>query len=177
MSTQQCGMELHEGYEPGFIGRIAELHGRYYARVWGAGAPFEALVSRDLCAFLEGYDPERDLALSAHLDGRMVGGIAIVGSPYPAGAAQLRFFIVDPAHHGRGVGKALIYAALDWCCERGLEQLFLWTVDNLPQSRGLYEKVGFRVVECCPDDRYTVHRDNLKLELCLDEYRRRLSSL
>jgi hypothetical protein len=32
----------------------------------------------------------------------------------------------------------------------------------------LYEKAGFRVTERCPDDLYTVHRDNLKMGLALE---------
>ena len=158
-------IEIHRGYEPGLIGRVGELHGRYYADAWGAGAPFEIMMLREFCEFIEHYDPEKDLVLSAHVRGAMIGAISILGRNASLSGVQLRFFIVDPAYHGRGAGKALIHAALDWCRERGFRNVFLWTVDHLPQSRGLYEKVGFRVTERCPDDRYTVHRQNLKMEL------------
>ena len=105
--------------------------------------------------------------LSAHIDGVLVGSISILGqNPDPDGV-QLRFFLVDPLYHGCGVGKALLSQALSWCRERGFSHIFLWTVDNLPQSRGLYEKFGFRVVERCPDDRYTLLHDNLKMALAL----------
>lgn len=165
----QTAIEIHRGYEPGLIGRVGELHGRYYAEAWGSGAPFEILITREFCDFIERYDQDRDLVLSAHVNGLLVGSISIVGqNPGPDGV-QLRFFIVDPASHGLGAGKMLLAAALDWCRERGYRGVFLWTVDNLPQSRGLYEKAGFRVSERCPDDRYTVHRDNLKMELTLRE--------
>ncbi|EFL51621.1 GCN5-related N-acetyltransferase [Solidesulfovibrio fructosivorans JJ]] len=161
------GVSIRSGYEPGIVGRVGELHGRYYATAWGAGAPFEILATRDMCAFIEGYDPERDLMLGAYSEGRMVGSIAILGrKPGPDGV-QLRFFIVDPAWHGHGVGKALLHAALAWCRERGYGKVFLWTVDGLPASRRLYEKAGFRIVAREPDDRYTVLRDNLKMELDL----------
>jgi GNAT superfamily N-acetyltransferase len=164
----QTGIEIHRGYEPGLIGRVGELHGRYYAGAWGAGAPFELLITREFCDFIERYDPEKDLVLSAYIDGVLVGSISMLGqNPGPDGV-QLRFFLVDPAYHGRGAGKALLSAALEWCRERGFRKIFLWTVDNLPQSRGLYEKAGFRVTERCPDDRYTVLRDNLKMEMALE---------
>ncbi|MGE4298693.1 MAG: GNAT family N-acetyltransferase [Desulfovibrionaceae bacterium] len=160
---------MRTGYVPGLIGRVGELHGRYYASIWNSGAPFEILVLRHLCDFMDRYDPAVDLVLSAHDGNVLAGSIAIVGRPDPkeGDGAQLRFFIVDPAFHGRGMGKGLLHAALDWCRERGVAKLFLWTVDNLPESRGLYESVGFRVVERVPDDRYTVIRDNLRLELVL----------
>jgi GNAT superfamily N-acetyltransferase len=75
--------------------------------------------------------------------------------------------LVDPKFHGRGAGKILLHTALDWCRERGFRTIFLWTVDNLPQSRSLYEATGFRVTQRCKDDRYTVLHDNLKMELSL----------
>lgn len=160
-------MEIHQGYEPGLIGRVGELHGRYYAMAWNSGAPFEILIVREFCDFIEGYDPEKDLVLSAHIEGVMAGSISILGrNPGPDGV-QLRFFLVDPPCHGLGIGKALLRQALAWCRERGFLNIFLWTVDNLPQSRGLYQEFGFRVVERCPDDRYTVHHDNLKMSLKL----------
>jgi RimJ/RimL family protein N-acetyltransferase len=163
----QTSIEIHRGYEPGLIGRVGELHGRYYATAWGSGAPLELMMTREFCDFIEHYDPDRDLVLSSHISGVLVGSISILGqNPGPDGV-QLRFFIVDPAHHGRGAGKALLSTALAWCCERGFRKIFLWTVDRLPQSRHLYEKAGFRVTERVPDDRYTVHRDNLKMELTL----------
>jgi GNAT superfamily N-acetyltransferase len=163
-------MEIHTGYEPGLIGRVGELHGRYYATAWGAEAPFEILMTREFCHFIEHYDPARDLLLSAHIDTILVGSISILGQNRRPEGVQLRFFIVDPAYHGRGVGKKLLTTALQWCRERGYLKVFLWTVDNLPQSRGLYEKAGFRVTDRCPDDRYTVFRDNLKMELALSHH-------
>jgi GNAT superfamily N-acetyltransferase len=160
-------MELRSGYEPGLVGRLGELHGRYYAKAWGSGAPFEILITRDICDFIEQYDPEKDLVLSAYIGDVLVGSISAVGRTTEPGAAQLRFFVVDPAFHGRGAGKTLLSSALAWCRERGFRKIFLWTVDHLPQSRTLYEKNGFVVTERIPDDRYTVLRDNLKMELTL----------
>ena len=105
--------------------------------------------------------------LSAHIGGVLVGSISMLGQKQGPDGVQLRFFIVDPAYHGRGAGKALLANALAWCRERGFHKIFLWTVDELPQSRGLYEKAGFRVTQRIPDDRYTVPRVNLKMELTL----------
>lgn len=159
------GVAIRRGYEPGLVGRVGELHGRYYAEAWGSGAPFEILLVRELCAFMETYDAARDLVLTAHIGDALVGSISILGPHRNPDGAQLRFFIVDPAWHGHGAGKALLDAALAWCREQGYAKVFLWTVDGLPASRRLYEKAGFRVTQRCPDDRYTVARDNLRMEL------------
>jgi GNAT superfamily N-acetyltransferase len=161
------GLVLRQGYEPGLLGRVAELHGRYYAGAWGSGVPFESLIAREFGEFLEGYDEGHDLVLSAHRDGRLIGAIAIYGRRQLPEGVQLRFFIVDSACHGCGAGKALLAQSLAWCRERRVGKVFLWTVDGLPASRRLYEKAGFRVTERVPDDRYTVVRDNLRLELDL----------
>jgi GNAT superfamily N-acetyltransferase len=73
------------------------------------------LVTREFCDFIEHHDQEKDLVLSAHIGGMLVGSISILGqNPGPDGV-QLRFFIVDPAYHGRGAGKALLFTALEWC--------------------------------------------------------------
>ncbi len=161
------GLEIRRGYEPGLLGRAAELHGRYYAEIWGSGAPFESLVAREFGEFVEGYDEGDDLLLSARKDGRVIGMIAIYGRRRLPEGAQLRFFIVDPDCHGCGAGKALLAEALSWCRQRGFLKVFLWTVDGLPASRRLYERAGFLVTERVSDDRYTVVRDNLRLELDL----------
>jgi len=158
---------LGRGYEPGLVGRVAELHGRYYAGAWGSGAPFEMQMAREFSDFLEGYDPRHDLVLSAHIGRSLAGSITVYGRRLLPEGAQLRFFIVDPAWHGRGAGKALLAEALAFCRQRRFPRVFLWTVDGLPASRRLYEKAGFRVTERVPDDRYTVLRDNLRMELAL----------
>jgi GNAT superfamily N-acetyltransferase len=157
-------LELRRGYEPGLVGRVGELHGRYYADAWGVAAGFEIMMTRDLCDFIERYDPERDLVLSAHIGGVLIGSIAIVGERPGSDGAQLRFFLVDPKYHGLGAGKALLCAAMEWCQERGFRKVFLWTVDHLPQSRQLYERAGFRVTARIRDDRYTLPLESLKME-------------
>src|SRR5262245_32924322 len=164
----QTRFEIRRGYEPGLIGRVGELHGRYYATVWGVGARFELMMTREFCDFIEQYDPERDIVLSAFIGGVVAGSISILGGKPGADSAQLRFFLVDPKYHGRGAGKALLTAALEWCRERGFSRIFLWTVDNLPQSRQLYENAGFRVTTRCIDDRYSVPLESLKMEYWLN---------
>ena len=163
-----ASVEFRRGYQPGLIGRVGELHGRYYAAAWGVGAAFEIMMTREFCEFIEHYDPDRDIVVSAHLGGVLIGSISIVGERAGTGRAQLRFFLVDPKYQGHGAGKALLNTALEWCRERGFRKVFLWTVDHLPRSRQLYEQAGFRVTSRCTDDRYTAPLESLKMECSLE---------
>jgi GNAT superfamily N-acetyltransferase len=161
-----ASVTLHTGYVPGVIGRIGELHGRYYADAWGSGAPFEIQVLRGLSDFVERYTPERDLLLTAHV-GEVVAGSLVVAGGVEPDAAQLRFVIVDPAYHGRGIGKSMLTEGLAWCRARGYRTVFLWTVEGLPASRAMYDAAGFRVVHRVEDARYSMPLTSLRMELTL----------
>jgi GNAT superfamily N-acetyltransferase len=160
-------IEIRPGYEPGVIGRIGELHGRYYAVAWGSGAAFEMQMLRELCDFVEAYDPRTCLLLTAHDGDVMVGSLAVM-LVSGTRTARLRFVIVDPAWQGHGIGKRLLQAALTWCRDRDLETCFLWTVEGLPASRGMYEAAGFKVVERVDDARYTVPRTSIRMVLAIN---------
>ena len=155
-------MEYIEGYRPGHIGRIVEMHGAYYSVAWGSGLEFEAQQAEELSEFLREYRPGRDLLLTAQAEGQLVGSIAIHELPE---GARLRWFLLDAAYQGRGIGKELIHRALEFCRRAGHARVHLWTVEGLAPSMGLYERAGFRVVERHADARYGVAQVSLRLEL------------
>ena len=76
-------IDLAEGYRPGVIGRIAQMHAVYYAREWGLGAFLEAKIARDCADFIDRYDPDTDLLLLA-LNGEAIAGSIIVDLNDPA---------------------------------------------------------------------------------------------
>jgi GNAT superfamily N-acetyltransferase len=165
-AAASTAIEICTAYSPGSIGRIGELHGRYYADAWGSGAAFEIQMLRELCTFVEQYDPQRDLLLTAHVGDVLIGSTVVIGTP-ATGEARLRFVIVDPAYQGRGAGKAMLAAALRWCRAQQYKTVFLWTVDGLPASRAMYERAGFCIVARMEDARYSVPLTSLKMELSL----------
>lgn len=156
-----------EGYRPGYLGRIVELHGRYYSKEWGSGAQFEGLMAIELSDFCKKYNPERDLLLTVHVDGEFAGSIAIYGSKSSQNEAQLRWFIIDEAYRGRGIGRTMLERALSFCREKGFNKVYLWTADKLPQSRHLYESVGFQIVEQFMDSDYGVPLLKIRMEMSL----------
>jgi GNAT superfamily N-acetyltransferase len=136
---------LHHGNRPGAIGTIAALHGTYYAHTWGLGVFFEAKVARDLAAFVLDADPARDGLWLALVGEQIVGSVAIDGAAANRDGARLRWFIVDPACRGAGLGRRLLAEAMQFCDARGYPRVYLTTFVGLDATRHLYEQVGFRL--------------------------------
>jgi GNAT superfamily N-acetyltransferase len=135
------------GSVPGLLGQAAALHGVYYAEHWDFDLSFEIKVARDLCDFLERFDPARDGFWSAWAGDRLAGCLAVDGLPAAGEGAQLRWFIVDPALHGQGLGQSLLGRAVGFLSERGYPRAFLWTFRGLLAARRLYDAVGFALAE------------------------------
>ncbi len=137
-------MEIHTGYVPGCIGRIAELHAACYHALAGFGVAFEARVARELAQFCERYDATRDALWLLRADGRIEGAIAIDGHGVARGeGAHLRWFILSDGLRGQGQGKALLGRAMAFCDSRGYDQVHLATFEGLDAARHLYESFGF----------------------------------
>jgi len=140
------------GYRPGAIGRIAEMHGRYYAREWGFPPSFEALVARELADFVDGYDEARD-GLWLFDAQRVLGSIALVG-PRGDEPARLRWFVVDDETRGSGAGARLMQAAMDFVRAARYRRVYLTTFEGLHAARRLYERHGFTLTGESPDDHW-----------------------
>ncbi|MFH1983633.1 MAG: GNAT family N-acetyltransferase [Pseudomonadota bacterium] len=138
---------LTAGYSPGAIGRIAELHARYYSRHWQFGLFFEAKVATEMAAFLQRFDPATDGFWTAAIGDTIEGGIAIDGANDARYGAHLRWFIVSDALRQQGAGNLLLISALDFCRQAGHPSIYLWTFEGLAPARHLYEKYGFRLAE------------------------------
>jgi GNAT superfamily N-acetyltransferase len=136
-------IDIHAGYLPGCIGRITELHARFYAGHAGFGLDFEAQVASGLAGFCSRFDPHQD-GLWLALDGDEIqGAIAIDGAKGDTEGAHLRWFIVAAPLRGSGTGGRLLQAALQCCADRGYPRVYLWTFDQLHAARHLYEQHGF----------------------------------
>ena len=138
-------LTIHTGYLPGAIGRVAELHARYYSKLVGFGLPFEAKVARELADFCERYDSQRDALWLVLQDGQVEGSLAIDGAHADQDGAHLRWFITSDTLRGTGVGTTLLTLAMDFCQSRHDGRVYLWTFEGLHAARHLYEKAGFRL--------------------------------
>ena len=82
--------------------------------------------------------------LIADAAGRRVGCVALV--PDGTGAYELSKMAVAPEERGRGTGRRLLVAAIDYAREVGASSLFLGSSTKLEDAVHLYEALGFRHV-------------------------------
>jgi GNAT superfamily N-acetyltransferase len=61
-------------------------------------------------------------------------------------------YVVDPAHQGRGAGRALVEDSLAWARETGFRAMqFNAVVETNERAVGLYESLGFALVGTVPE--------------------------
>ncbi|WP_296229118.1 helix-turn-helix domain-containing GNAT family N-acetyltransferase [Ralstonia sp. UBA689] len=140
-AAAKAGIRIVEGYVPGCIGDIASLHGRFYAQHWGFGVFFERRVATELAAFAESL-PDSNKALWLCVEnGRCLASLAIDGHADNR-LAHLRWFIVDDALRGTGIGRELMSRAMRFVDAR-FDETYLDTFKGLDAARHLYESFGF----------------------------------
>ncbi|MBU1571125.1 MAG: GNAT family N-acetyltransferase [Proteobacteria bacterium] len=140
-------IRILKGHIPGAIGRVTGLHGTYYSRNWDFGLFFEAKVATELSEFLSRFDKTRDGFWVAEDDGKMAGSVSIDGIEGKTKGARLRWFIVDPEFHGRGIGRMLMKEAVEFCKTANHSQIYLTTFAGLDPAKHLYESFGFVLCE------------------------------
>lgn len=139
---QAATLTIDHSLRPGDVGSIVSLHAREYAKIANFGIEFEALVARDIAAFIARADPLSHIWVARTADGNVAGSIAM---DLAAGAsdAHLRWFILSPASRGSGIGLRLIRTALEHADSNGVSATRLWTFAGLDAARSLYERHGF----------------------------------
>ncbi len=135
------GVTLRHELLPGDIGHIVARHGLVYAREYGWDHTFEAYVAQYLGEFAVKASP-RSRIWMVEEHGKMLGTIAI--AEFSEAEAQLRWLFLEPEARGRGLGKALIASAIEFCRMQRYTSVFLWTVSELTTAGALYRTFGFR---------------------------------
>ncbi|MGI8395878.1 bifunctional helix-turn-helix transcriptional regulator/GNAT family N-acetyltransferase [Agrobacterium deltaense] len=152
--TVAPSMEILEGYRPGIIARITQMHALYYARTSGFGQRFESVVAEGLAAFSNRLESPKNAIWVAMRGQEIIGSVAIDGEDLGANIAHLRWFIVDDGVRGSGVGRRLLETALAFVDEKGFAETHLWTFNGLLAARHLYETHGFKCVEEHPGSQW-----------------------
>jgi len=148
LNPVDCGPRLLPCLLPGAMASSAALQTRYYARDHAFGVIFEAGRLADIAGFVARFDAARDGVWVAVDRGEVLGTIVIDGgSTGDPTSAQLRWFIVGDALRGRGMGRRMMQAAMDFASAR-YARVVLGTFSALDAARHLYEEFGFhRVLE------------------------------
>lgn len=148
-ASEQATIPIRHERRPGDLGRVISLHAELYTREYGFSIGFETYAVETVAEYLQLDRPDRDRVWVAEADGRLVGCIGILGRE--DGAAQLRWFLVDPSTRGQGLGRRLIAEALDFCRAAGYRSVYLWTVNGLEAAAKLYREAGFQKTETKPE--------------------------
>ena len=139
------GISIRTELRPGDLGMIIHLHGRLYKEEYGYGVIFETYVARGLCEFYDQYDPQKDRVWICEDGQRIVGFVLLMHREQDA--AQLRYFILEPAYRGIGLGKHLMKLYMQHLREVGYRSSYLWTTHELDAAASLYQRYGFVRVE------------------------------
>ncbi len=133
------------------LGRLARLHRRCFTEAWGRSDLAHLLAMPGTFGLLARLQEHRRLVLEPRRD----VGFAICR--VAADESELLSIGVAPEWRGRGVGAALLEAAMARCRELGARRMFLEVdVDNRAAQK-LYERFGFTRVGLRPD--YYRHGD------------------
>lgn len=137
-------IHIRTNLQPGDIGYVIYLHGHLYKTEYDFGILFETYVALGLHEFYQQYDPSRDRVWICEHNNRMVGFLLLM---HRGEAAQLRYFLLEPAYRGIGLGKHLMELFIATMKEFGYTTAYLWTTNELPAAASLYKRHGFVLTE------------------------------
>ena len=110
-------------------------------------------------------DPNRSLVEVYLKDSMVLGNVehgevrgVIVIAPLSPVSWEIKNVAVSPRYQGKGIGTFLLRTALDLCEERGAQEVWIGTGNSSLNQLGLYQKIGFRMVEIVKDffsEKYT----------------------
>jgi ribosomal protein S18 acetylase RimI-like enzyme len=144
MIAMDPSIEIRRELRPGDLGEIVRQHGRLYTREYGLDPQFEVHVASAVArAAREGW-PERGAARIVERDGEFAGSLALTDEG--EGNAALRWFLVDPALRGQGLGRRLVGELVAEAESQGFGLLGLETLGILTAAAAIYRDHGFRVV-------------------------------
>jgi GNAT superfamily N-acetyltransferase len=119
---------------------VVDLIGRVYAEYGFVYQP-EVEVP-DLFRFDQHYAAPRGAFFVVYEGDVVVGSVGV--ERLDDGSAELHRLYLDARLRGRGTGRALVEAALEWCRAQTIPRMILWSDTRFDQAHRLYERMGFR---------------------------------
>jgi peptidyl-dipeptidase Dcp len=148
---------------PGDLSQVACLHAKIYFEEQGFEMGFEAYVMESLVEFYRQYDEEKDRVWVVEDSGTMIGFLLLMHRP--KNEAQLRYFILEKAYRGQGIGRKLLTEWMNVYREKGYRSAYLYTTSGLDPAVHLYESLGFKKVSEKASEDFGVPLHEIKYEL------------
>ena len=119
---------------------VIALIGRVYAEYGFMYDP--ALEVPDLLNFAAHYEAPRGTFFVVRCGHRVVGSVG--AERLDSSSAELHRLYLEADLRGRGMGRALVEAVIDWCRSQAICRLILWSDTRFEQAHRLYMRMGFR---------------------------------
>lgn len=118
---------------------VIALIGRVFAEYGFVYDPAVEVV--DLLRFDAHYAPPRGGFFVVRAGDLIVGSVGV--ERLDANTAELHRLYLEAELRGRGTGRALVEVVLDWCRERGIARVVLWSDTRFDRAHRLYARMGF----------------------------------
>ncbi|MEO6324999.1 MAG: GNAT family N-acetyltransferase [Thermoanaerobaculia bacterium] len=113
--------------------------------------PLGDRIARELEEAGAAFDPERDQFTTAEQDGKILGTLLVAhDGTARAEVTKFSWLVVDPASRGRGIGRELLFRAIEACRQKRLRTLRARAFALSAAGPRLFWMYGFRVVELVP---------------------------
>ena len=142
MTVTLAEITIRNDLRPGDLGYVIHRHGCLYGAEYGYGVQFEAYVASGLAEFHARYDRAKDRTWICEHGAKPVGFLLLMHRE--GSTAQLRYFLIEPAYRGIGLGKKLMTMYMDFLRGCGYARSYLWTTHELVAAAALYTRHGFR---------------------------------
>uniref|UniRef100_A0A8C4RZI5 N-acetyltransferase 8 n=1 Tax=Erpetoichthys calabaricus TaxID=27687 RepID=A0A8C4RZI5_ERPCA len=110
----------------------------------------EVALKHDLLDIKKSYMETSDSCFwVAECNGKVVGTIAALPFKELVGALELKRLSVRRGYRGRGIGKALCRAVIDFAQANGFQSIVLCTSVIQLEGKKLYERLGFKKMKDC----------------------------
>jgi GNAT superfamily N-acetyltransferase len=132
---------------PGDLGAIIAHHGRVYRREHGLGGEFEAHVGASVARAgrRRGWPGETEGVWIVELAREHAGSLALTDEG--DGLGTVRWFLLDPAVRGHGLGRRLVGELIELARRAGYRRLGLETFSELEAAAHIYRGFGFELVD------------------------------
>jgi DNA-binding MarR family transcriptional regulator/N-acetylglutamate synthase-like GNAT family acetyltransferase len=134
--------------KPGDFGWVVTRHAQLYRDEYGWTEPFEGLCAQIVADFVNKFDPAKERAWIAEVDGENAGSIMLVKDSDEV--ARIRLLLVDPKARGLRLGAKLTEESIKFARAAGYKKVTLWTHSILTAARHVYKNAGFQLTRTEP---------------------------